>query len=681
MTNFSQKTSLIWNIAELLRGGWKAHEYQEVILPLVVMKRLDSVLQKTKPEVLEKYNKFKGKIEVDPILKDVTKTKFYNTSQYDFDKFLEEPKHIANNLRNYINGFSKNVREIIEKFDFERQLPRLEGGNLLYLIIKEINKVDLHPDMVNNHEMGYIFEELIRKFAEQSNETAGEHYTPREVIKMMVEILFAPDKKQLKIEHIVKTVYDCACGTGGMLTTSKEHILKEINKEADIFLYGQELNPATYAICKSDMLIKSEDPDKIKGGNKDHSKASTLSNDQFAESTFDYCLTNPPFGVDWKKDKDAIEREAERNYAGRFGAGLPRISDGQLLFLQHLISKMKNQSEGGSRVAIVFNGSPLFTGKAGSGESEIRRWILEHDWLESIVALPDQLFYNTGISTYVWFLSNRKNSERKNKVQLIDARSFFIKMKKSLGNKRHEISEDDREKILKIYNEFKQGKYSKIFKTTDFAYRQVIIERPLKLNFQINQERIKKVEEQNVFKKLAESKKRGEIGIKEIEQGKKIQEEIIDTLNKIDSKLYKNREDFLTIFEEKFKENKVKLNPSLKKAIINTLSERDETADVCLDKDNNPEPDPELRDTENIPLNQDIYEYFEKEVKPYVLDAWINESVIDHKDNKVGKIGYEIPFNRFFYQYQPPRNLGEIEGEIEEVENELLIMLKDLTKD
>jgi type I restriction enzyme M protein len=674
MTNFGEKVSLIWSVANLLRGSWKQHEYQDVILPLVVLKRLDSILKDTKEKVLETYNNFEGKLEnTDPILKKASGAGFYNTSPYDFDKLLaDEPNQIANNLRSYINGFSPNVFEIIEKFDFEKQLSRLQGSNLLYLIIKEINKVDLHPDKVDNTEMGYIFEELIRKFAEMSNETAGEHYTPREVIKMMVEIMFSPDKEKLKDKHLVKTVYDCCCGTGGMLTVSKDHILNTINKDADIYLYGQELNSATYAICKADMLIKNENPDNIKGGEKDHSRASVLSNDQFEDQSFHYLLTNPPFGVEWKKDKEAVEKEAERGFAGRFGAGLPRISDGQFLFLQHLISKMKSKIDGGSRLAIVFNGSPLFTGGAGSGESEIRRWILENDLLEAIVAMPDQLFYNTGIYSYVWFLSNRKEEKRKNKVQLIDGRGFYKKMRKSLGNKRHEISDEDRQKILDIYKRFEEGEHCKIFKTEDFGYRQITIERPLKLNFQVSPERIEKVKSEKSFVNLVEGKKKPA----QIEAGQKERQEILDRLNNFDDKLYKNRDEFLKVFEEKFKDKK--LSAPLKKAILSGLTERDETADTCLDKDGNPEPDSELRDTENVPLGQDVYEYFEKEVKPYVPDAWINESKKDHKDNQVGIVGYEIPLTRYFYKYEPPRKLEEIEGDIEEVENELLDLLKKL---
>lgn len=678
MNNFNSKAGIIWQIAELLRGGWKQYEYQDVVLPLVVLRRLDSVLADTKPAVLEQYNRFHGKVELDPILKSASKVGFYNTSPYDFSKLLEDPKNIAKNLQHFIDGFSDNIKEIFAKFDFGKQLSRLEGGNLLYLILKEFNKIDLHPRATSNHEMGSIFEELIRKFNEQSNETAGEHYTPREVIKTMVEILFAPDKDLLNKKHIIKTIYDCASGTGGMLTTSKEHILSVINKDADIYLYGQELNPVTYAICKSDMLIKGDDPDKIKGGDKDHTKASTLTNDQFIGEQFDYCLTNPPFGVDWKKDKEAVEKEAERGFAGRFGAGLPRISDGQFLFLQHLISKMRNPIDGGSRLAIVFNGSPLFTGDAGSGESEIRRWILEHDWLDAIVAMPDQLFYNTGINTYVWFLSNRKEKKRQNKVQLIDARIFFEKMRKSLGNKRHVISDENRAKILELYNSFAENEYCKIFNTTDFAFRQIIIERPLKLNFQASVERLALLKETEKMKHDTPSKKKGAVGEKENQEWQNLRAEIYKVLESVGDKLYKNRETFLELLESKFKQAKIKAPAPILKTIWQELSERDETAEVCMESDGKPEPDSELRDSENVPWGTDVYKYFDKEVKPYAPDAWINETVRDHKDNEIGKVGYEIPLTRYFHKYVPPRDLGEIESEIEGVENELLEMLKKL---
>ncbi len=662
MENFSQKTSMIWNIADILRGGWKQHEYQDVILPLVVLKRLDSILLPTKTKVLEQHNQWKGKIkDVEPILKKASGSEFFNVSPYDFYKLTEDPNNIAKNFNQYLKDYSENIRDIIEKFDFSKQLERLEGGNLLYLIIQELNKVDLHPDKVDNHQMGLIFEELLRKFSEMSNETAGEHYTPRDVIKVMVEILLSPDADELKKPHVIKKIYDPAAGTGGMLTVAKDYILENINSMADIYLYGQELNSVTYAMAKSDMLIKGENPDLIRGGEKDHSKASTLSNDQFFGEVFDYGLSNPPYGVDWKKDKVYVEREATRGFAGRFGAGTPRISDGQLLFLQHLVSKMKPASEGGTRLAIVHNGSPLFTGDAGSGESEIRRWLLEKDLLEAIVALPDQLFYNTGINTYLWFLSNKKSKQRAGKVQLIDGRKMCKKIRKSLGHKRHEIDEDSKKKIFELYDRFEENEFSKIFNTTDFAYRQIQIERPLRLNFQVSKERIGLVKEESAFQKLKPTE----------------QEEVILVLEQFANKdLFRNREEFIKLFDNQTEA--LKLKAPVRKAILNALSERDENADICVDASGKPEADSELRDYENVPWGTKVEDYFEKEVKPYVADAWINETVRDHKDNELGKVGYEIPFTRHFYKYVPPRSLEVIEADIEKVENELLDLLKQL---
>lgn len=662
MENFSQQTSLIWNIADILRGGWKQYEYQDVILPLVVIKRLDAILTDTKPKVLESNNQWNGKIQdLDPILRKASGVAFYNVSPYDLKKLAEDPRNIAKNFKKYLNDFSPNIRDIIEKFNFNEQIDRLEGGDLLFYILGELNKVDLHPTRVNNHQMGYIFEELLRKFSEMSNETAGEHYTPRDVIEVMVEILLEPDKESINKPHVIKTVYDPACGTGGMLTVAKDYIHENINADAQIYLYGQELNSVTYAVAKSDMLIKGENPDLIRGGEKDHSKASTLANDQFYGDTFDYALSNPPYGVDWKKDKDVVTREATRGYAGRFGAGLPRISDGQLLFTQHLVSKMKPASDGGSRIAVVHNGSPLFTGDAGSGESEIRRWLLEKDLLEAIVALPDQLFYNTGINTYLWFLTNKKSKERQGKVQLIDARDFYKKARKSLGQKRKDIDEASKKEIFKLYTNFKETKHSKIFKTTDFAYRQITIERPLRLNFAFAPERIELLKTDKAFLKLKTEER----------------DVIVHALTAAnDGVLYKNRSEFLKKFAATT--DSLKLSTPLKKTILSILSERDETADICLDKDSKPEADNTLKDFENVPWGTDVHQYFETEVKPYVPDAWINEGVVDDKDGQIGIVGYEIPFTRYFYEYMPPRSLKAIEQDIETVENELLTLLKQL---
>lgn len=663
--------SVLWPLADLLRGSWKQYEYQDVILPLVLLKRLDTILAPTRDEVRRMNNEFSGKVDVDPILRKVAKAEFYNTSNYDFSELLNDPSHIAENLSTYIRSYSRNVQEIFEKFDFDRQLERLEGGNILYELIKKLNTVDLSPEAVDNHQMGTVFEELLRKFAEQSNETSGEHFTPRDVVTLLAELIVHPDKDELKKPHIGKLVYDCASGTGGILSVIKDTIQQTINPKADIHLYGQELNPQTYALSKADMLIKGEDPNNIKGGDKDHAKASTLSNDQFFGLSFDYLAANPPYGVDWKKDKNAVEKEAERGYAGRFGAGTPRISDGQLLFLQHLISKMRPAADGGARIGIVLNGSPLFTGSAGSGESEIRRWILEKDLLETIVALPDQLFYNTGINTYIWILSNKKSAERKGKVQLVDARTLWHKQTpKSLGNKRKTISPADRENILELYESFKESKHVKIFDTKSFGYRQITVERPLQLSFQVTPERIELLKQHKLF----------ETGKKKPTYDPYQTDAIFGALKKLSAlPVIPNQNAFLRAAKAAFADSDAPFDAKLQKVVLQTMSEQNDEADVICDAKGNPEPDSSLRDTENIPLGQDVQEYFEREVIPYVPNAWINTKVTDHKDGELGKIGYEIPFTRHFYEYKPPRDLKEIETDIQETEKELAKLLKELT--
>ncbi len=551
------QASTIWNIADILFGGWKKHEYQDVILPLVVIKRLDSVLAKTKPDVLRTYGDMDGKVsDLTPFLEQASGYKFYNTSPYDFKKLLDDSEGVNANFINYLDGYSPNVRDIIEKFDFAKQLNRLKKGNILYLIVKELDKVDLRPEAVSNHDMGYIFEELIRKFSEQSNETAGEHYTPREVIRLMVRLLLEPDGERIKGESKIIEMYDPAMGTGGMLTIGKEYIQTKINPQAEVFLYGQELNPQTYAVAKGDMLIKGEDPDRIRGGTGDED-SSTLSNDQFYDKQFDYVIANPPYGIDWKKDRDAVEAEAARGSAGRFPAGTPAVSDGQMLFLQHMVSKLRPVRDGGGRVAVVHNGSPLFTGAAGSGPSEIRRWVLENDYLEAIIALPTNMFYNTGIATYIWVLTNRKTDERKGKVQLIDASNVYHKLRKNLGDKNKEMTVEDIDEVYELYEKFHQTKRSKIFDTTDFGYTQVT---------------------------------------------------------------------------------------------------------VVNGKD---------KDTENVPLGQDIDEYFQREVLPHLPQAKL--------DRKKDRIGYEIPFNRYFYEYKPPRNLDEIDADLQAVTKDILKLLNEVT--
>ena len=568
-SNINEKANLIWAIADKLTGVYKPHEYGKVILPLTVIRRFDCILADTKDAVLAKHNSMAPDLPMREVfLKKAAGYEFYNTSKYTFETLLDAPDSIEANFRNYLNGFSKNVREIIEKFKFDQEITTLAEKNLLFIVIQEFTtpKADLHPDKISNLEMGYIFEEIIRRFSEAHNEDAGQHYTPREVIELMVNILFNNDNDILT-KNIAKTIYDPACGTGGMLSVAEDY-LKKINSSAQLLPFGQEINDETFAICKADMLIKGNDADKIKNGN-------TLSDDQFADEKFDYILSNPPFGREWKNDKKAVEKEAKLGAAGRFGAGLPAVGDGQMLFLQTAIHKMKDT---GSKVAIIHNGSPLFTGDAGSGPSEIRRYILENDLLEAIIALPNDIFYNTGIATYIWVLNNKKESFRKGKVQLINANQMYEKRRKSLGNKRNDIPKHYIDEITRIYADFKESDVSKIFDNEDFGYSKIVVERP----------------------------------------------------------------------------------------------QKDENGNI-IKKSGKPVADPSLRDTENVPLKEDIQEYFKREVLPYAPDAWIDE-------NKT-KIGYEIPFTRYFYKYVPPRPSGEIMSEILELEKSLDGSLEEIFSD
>jgi type I restriction enzyme M protein len=675
-SNFQEVANFIWSIADLLRDYYKRSKYADVILPFTILRRLDCVLAPTKDKVLEKYDQFKDRLE-DPsgILKKSAGYSFYNISKYDFQKLLDDPQNIKANIIDYINGFSENIRDIIDNFKLREEINFLAEKNLLYQVIQrfaDAEKVDLHPDNISNHDMGYVFEELIRRFNEQTNENPGEHFTPREIIRLMVNVLFSRDNKELSKPGKIVTVYDPASGTGGMLTIAKEHILEHINPEATIELFGQELNPETFATCKSDMLIKGENADNIKPD-------SSFSHDGFKGQTFDYILSNPPYGKEWKQDETAIRDEYARGTAGRFSAGLPRISDGQLLFLQHMISKMHPKNSEITRIAIVFNGSPLFTGDAGSGESEIRRWIIENDWLDTIIALPDQLFYNTGIFTYIWIVTNRKEPSRRGKISLINGTDMFVKMRKSLGNKRNEISDDQIKEIAELYLENIENGRVKVFDGYEFGYRKVTIERPLKLNFQASDERIKRLDEEKAFADLAVSKKKKDNQLKLVDEteGKELQEKIKDTLNGIGDRLYKNYDQFAKVLDDRLDKGGVSIPASVRKTIINALSERDETADIVRNSKGEPEPDPELRDYESVPLNDDIDEYFDAEVKPHVPDAWINTSVKDDKDGKIGKVGYEFNFNKYFYKYHPPRSLEEIDNDIQKTQNEILELLRE----
>jgi type I restriction enzyme M protein len=677
----SQITSFIWSVADLIRDTFKRGKYQDVILPLTVLRRIDQVLEPTKEKVLRTYSEFKGKLDnPDDLLRKASGYAFYNTSLYTFERLVDDPGNIAHNLRTYIQSFSPNMREVIEKFDFDNTITKLDDAGLLFQVMERFAVVDLHPDRVSNPMMGTIFEELIRKFNEALNENPGEHFTPRDVVHLMVGLLVEGEDEKLGRERPIVTVHDPCCGTGGMLTITKDVIqgspkLEGLNPNADVHLFGQEVNPETFAICKADLFIKGDgsDADNILFG-------STLAVDRHAGRGFDYMIANPPYGKDWKRDEQAVKAEAERGSAGRFEAGTPRISDGQLLFLQHMVHHMKPAGEGGSRIAIIMNGSPLFTGDAGSGESEIRRWILENDWLDALIALPEQVFYNTGIATYVWVLSNRKPAERRGKVQLIDATDLWVQMPKSLGDKRREISEMHREGILELYRAYEEdGERSKVFPTKEFGFRKVRVEQSLRLNFQASDGRIARLNDERTFQNLAKSRKRDlEKKRKDVEEGRKLQDEIRAILHAMPDTLFNDRKGFRKALKKASRDADLKLTAPLRKAIESALSEQDESADICQDSNSNPESDRDLRDYENVPLHEDVAAYFERQVKPYVPDAWIDESYTDARDGGVGRVGYEINFNRYFFTYEPPRPLEDIIADIREIEKEIVGMLEEV---
>ena len=675
MNGFSDKVSFIWSVADLLRGDYKQSEYGRGILPLPVLRRLDSVLAPTKAAVLDVAAKQadKAPLLLDRLLRNAAKQAFYNTSALDLNKLLGDPANLAANLTGYIAAFSPNARDIMEHFRFDTQIDRLEKAGSLYLVIKKFAEVDLHPERVSNNDMGYLFEELIRKFAEQSNETAGEHFTPREVIRLMVNLLFTEDDDALTKPGVVRTMYDPGCGTGGMLSVAQEH-LQRMNSQASLRVYGQEMNGESYAICKADMMLKGEDPDNVAFGN-------SFTEDGFPDQKFDYLIMNPPFGVSWNKSAKAIEAEhSGLGHAGRFGPGLPRKSDGSMLFLLHMLSKMKSPSEGGSRLAIVFNGSPLFTGAAESGESEIRRHVIENDWLEAIVALPDQMFYNTGISTYIWVVTNRKPSHRKGKVQLINAVELYQKMRKSLGDKRKELSDQHIDQITRLFGSMGEDSTAdadvaagvKLFDNDDFGFRRITVERPLRLRFQVTEAAIAQLDGETTWKRLVESKKKApDARAADIAEGQAVQEQVLDVLTSLDAtKVYTSRKAFLKDLKAAAKRQGVKLSAPLTKAIVSAIGERDESAEVCVDSKGNVEPDTDLRDYENVPLKEDIDAYMQREVLPHVPDAWV--------DTERTKIGYQIPFTRHFYVYEPPRPLEVIEEEIRALEAEIQGMLGEV---
>lgn len=632
----------IWNVADALRGDFKQSEFGRVILPFVVLRRLECVLEPTRQAVLDQYKSMlKSSIDLDLVLPATAKASFYNISQFSLATVGSTSTRA--NIEDYVAKFSANARQVFEYFEFGKWLEKLDKANLLYLVANKFANLDLHPNVLSNHEMGLVFEHLIRMFAESANDTAGEFFTPRDVVRLVTTLVFATDHDALSGQGVVRTVYDCAAGTGGFLSSAIEQV-QEWNPNAKLVPYAQELNPETYAISVADKLIQGYDVRNLKLGN-------TLNNDQLRNEQFDYCLANPPFGVKWEKVQGDVNAEhVNEGYAGRFGPGLPRVGDGSLLFLMHLLSKRKpvNKDSNGTRIGIVLSGSPLFNGGAGSGESEIRRWILENDWLEAIVALPTDLFYNTGIGTYVWVLSNNKAPERKGLVQLIDATGLHTPMQKSLGSKRKRLSDEQIADVARLMADVPNAGISKLFKTTDFGYRRITVDRPLRLRFETTEERVAAF---NAVTKQAHAEALAKV------------HGTFDSLDKL-----------LKAAGIK------KLTKAHLKELLAKVGVKDPSAQPVKDEKGNVMADSDLREFENVPLTQNIRDYFTKEVLPHVSDAWIDETKTDAKDGQVGIVGYEINFNRYFYRYQPPRPLAEIDTELKAIEAEIAELLGEVTK-
>ncbi len=650
--NQQNLAGFIWSVADLLRGDFKRSEYGRIILPFTLLRRLECVLEPTREAVLAQWQSIKDTpLDIGLILPKVSGQRFYNSSRYTLSTLGEGETRA--NLEDYCSRFSPNAREIFDNFTFETWLDRLAAANLLYLVVQKFAAIDLHPDRVSNHEMGLVFEELIRRFAEAANDTAGEHFTPRDVVRLATTLVFAPDREVLTGEGVIRTLYDPCCGTGGFLASGIEQVL-EWNPSARAIPYGQELNPESYAIAKADMMLKGYDPKNITFGN-------TLSDDRLPRERFAYCLANPPFGVDWKKvQKVVTDEHTQSGHNGRFGPGLPRVSDGSLLFLMHLLSK-RRFDETGTRIGIILNGSPLFTGGAGSGESEIRRWILENDWLEAIVALPTDLFYNTGIATYVWVLTNRKAAHHRGRVQLVNATALWAPMRKSLGSKRRYLTEEHIAEIARRLDAGEEGESSRLFDTTDFGYRRITVERPLQLAFHPKDPlRLTALQADTGWAKLAAERRQA----------------LRDALAGLPDQPWPSRTAFFKAVAQRLGDG---LAAPEKKLLQNHLGEHDPEAEVCKVK-GAVEPDPDLRDYENVPLGESIADYFAREVTPHVPDAWIDETKRDAKDGEVGIVGYEINFNRYFYKYVPPRPLAEIDAKLKQVEREIMDLLGEVTE-
>nr|WP_165441041.1 class I SAM-dependent DNA methyltransferase [Pseudomonas syringae] len=655
MENHSQTAAFLWSIADLLRGDFKQSQYGRIILPFTLLRRMECVLTPTKDEVIKQTFAQEGRPDTvrEMILLRAAGQQFFNASPLTLGTLSDT--QTAADLMSYVQSFSKDAREIFEHFHFEDFVQQLATANLLYQVVQRFAVAPLEPERISNFGMGIIFEELIRKFAESSNETAGEHFTPRDIVHLTTSLVITDQDHKLAPNSIV-TIYDPTAGTGGFLSEGDEYI-QSISEKVSVSLHGQELNPESYAICKADMLIKGQDVASIKLGN-------TLSNDQLADKRFDFMLSNPPFGVEWRKvQKQITDEHSHKGFDGRFGPGLPRVSDGSLLFLLHLVSKMRDPRDGGSRIGIILNGSPLFTGGAGSGESEIRRYLLQNDLVEAIIALPTDMFYNTGIATYVWILSNHKASARQGKVQLIDASQHYAKMRKSLGSKRQYITEDQISELVRLYGSFEQTAQSKIFPIDAFGYRRITVERPLRLNFQTSAERIAKVLEEKALQKLDSAAR----------------QQLLAALQATDAtKLHRNREQFSKLLKKALTAHSVSLSMPELKALLNALSKRDPEADICTSK-GQPEADTGLRDNENVPLGESVHDYFHREVIPHVPDAWIDESKTDALDGEVGIVGFEIPFNRHFYMFQPPRPLAEIDRDLKACTDRIKQMIEGLS--
>lgn len=655
----SQLAAFIWSVADLLRGDFKQSQYGRIILPFTLLRRLECVLQPTKAEALAAAHAYQAKPEAvrEKLLLRAAEQPFFNASPLTLGTLSDT--QTADDLMSYVQSFSQDAREIFEHFEFEGFVQQLSASDLLYQVVQRFASIDMSPQRLSNYGMGLVFEELIRKFAESSNETAGEHFTPRDIVHLTTSLVLTGQEQKLR-PHGIVTVYDPTAGTGGFLSESDEYI-QQVSHDVTVSLHGQELNPESYAICKADMLIKGQGVDQVKLGN-------TLSDDQLAGEHFDFMLSNPPFGVEWKKVQKAITDEHNhKGYDGRFGPGLPRVSDGSLLFLMHLVSKMRVRQDGGSRIGIILNGSPLFTGGAGSGESEIRRYLLQHDLVEAIIGLPTDLFYNTGIATYVWILSNHKPAERRGQVQLINATGRASKMRKSLGSKRQFVADHDIEEIVRLYGACQESEESKFFPVEAFGYRRITVERPLRLNFQASPERLARLDDEKPIQKLVDAER----------EALKAACATLDPEQR-----FTNREAFTKALKAAFKQHLpegMKVGAPLQKAILNALSERDPEADICLDRKGNPEPDTGLRDNENVPLDESVFDYFEREVKPHVPDAWIDEEKRDPLDGRIGIVGFEIPFNRHFYEFTPPRPLEEIDADLKACTDRIKQMIEELS--